>query len=167
MIKQLRARLLVAACLAHLFAGGVAVAQEAVEKPGEAKLPLLVPYGGLMLGIIDWSAYGIFSLATQDSVMTDDDWVAAGLSAISLVATSTLLSMEGSGAGDRARYEDPDWMAHVADFQNASVLVASATQGRDRRAFNTAANLLADTCQSCHQRFKDGPAREPTEFASR
>lgn len=132
----------------------------------QPSLPLLVPYAGLMVGIVDWSSYGVFYLATQDTALTEDDWTAAGLAAVNLIATSTLLSMPGSGYNDRQRVEHPDWLGRVADFQNTSVLVLAAVQGRDRPAFDRAADLLAQTCQSCHKQFKVMPSKETSQFAA-
>lgn len=134
-----------------------------VDQPA---LPLLVPYAGLMVGIVDWSSYGIFYLATHDAPMNEDDWTAAGLAAVNLIATSTLLSVPGSGHSDRARVEDPDWLVRVADFQNASVTVLAAVQGRDRPAFDRAADLLAETCQSCHSQFKVMLPKDTSQFAA-
>lgn len=133
----------------------------------QPSLPLLVPYAGLMVGIVDWSSYGVFYLATQDTVLNEDDWTAVGLAAVNLIATSTLLSMPGSGPDDRQRVEHPDWLRRVSDFQNANLLVLAAVQRRDRPAFDRAADLLAETCQSCHRQFKVMPAKDTSRFAVR
>jgi hypothetical protein len=138
-----------------------------VEAITDGPLPLLVPYRGLMVGVIDWSAYGIFKLSTTDRPMDDDDWSAAGMAAVNIIATSTLLSMEGSGAEDKRRHSNPAWIGMAGDLQNASVLVAMAVQQRNRAEFVRMANLLADTCQTCHDRFRVLPLPDTSRFAVR
>lgn len=146
----------------HLLAGATLVAGS--HPPA---LPLLVPYAGLMAGIVDWSSYGIFYIAANDAVMNEDDWTAAGLAAVNLIAISTLLSMPGSGPNDRQRVEHPDWLGRVVDFQNAGVVILAAVQAGDRSAFDRGADLLANTCQSCHSQFKAMPQKDLSQFAER
>lgn len=169
-------RLILSACLALLVAVSMASmrpdashlsqpeAAHLVMKPLEKPLPLLVPYLGLMTGIIGWSAYGIADLAKQGGPRTERDWDAAGMAAVNLVATSTLLSMEGPGTGDIHRYSHPEWKSFVSDFQNASLLVALAVHTRDAADYLQFADLLADTCEACHRRFKTAPPDATTEL---
>lgn len=138
-----------------------------VEDVADDPFPLLVPYRGLMIGLIDWSAYGIFKLSVTNSPMDDDDWSAAGMAAVNIIATSTLLSMEGSGADDKRRLSDPAWRGMVGDLQNASLFVAMAVQQRNRADFVRRANLLADTCQACHDKFRVLPRPDTSRFAVR
>lgn len=170
-------RLILSACMVLLIAVSMALmrpdashvsqprAAHLVRKPLEKPLPLLVPYVGLMTGIIGWSAYGITDLADQGGPRTGDDWDAAGMAAVNLVAMSTLLSMEGSGAGDFHRYSHPEWKGFVSDFQNASLLVALAVHDRDTAAYLHFSDVLTDTCQACHSRFKTAPPDATTELA--
>lgn len=129
-------------------------------------LPLFVPYRGLMVGIIDWSSFGVFHLATNDKPLTDSDWTAAGLAAVNLIAVSVLLTTPNSSADDQRRLADTAWTENVADFQNASVLVAAAVDKRNRADFNRAADMLATTCQSCHDMFRPPPP-DTSRFAVR
>lgn len=170
-------RLILSAYLVLLFAVSIAMARPIVSNvsqsdtlqlftnASEKPLPLLVPYLGLMTGIIDWSAYGIADLAGQGGPETESDWEAAGMAAVNLVAVSTLLSMEGTGPGDLRRYAHPEWKGLVSDFQNASLLVALAVQHRDTAAYLQFADTLTDTCEACHRRFKTSPPAPTTEFA--
>ncbi len=140
---------------------------DAVEVSDEDPLPLLVPYRGLMVGIVEESAYEIFDLALGNGTPSDEEWAAAGLDAVNLIAVSTLLSMQGSGRADLSRYNEPAWRLLVDDMQNASVFVALATEQRNRKDLRRTANLLADTCQTCHEQFRIPPDRRASEFASR
>lgn len=144
-------------------ATGVAIAVETGDQ-----LPLFVPYRGLMVGIIDWSSFGVFHLATNDKPLTDSDWTAAGLAAVNLIAVSVLLTTPNSNADDQRRLADPAWTESVADFQNASVLVAAAVDKRNRSDFNRTADMLATTCQTCHDMFRIMPPDDATSrFAAR
>jgi len=170
-------RLILSACLVLLVAVSMAMARPGASNVRQSEtvqlftnasdkpLPLLVPYLGLMIGIIGWSAYGIADLADKGGPETESDWEAAGMAAINLVAVSTLLSMEGSGPGDLARYSHSEWKALASDFQNASLLVALAVQHRDTTAYLKFADTLAETCEACHKRFKTSSPAPTTEFA--
>lgn len=134
---------------------------------GEEQLPLHVPYRGLMVALIDWSAYGIFSLASKDGPISDEDWTAAGLAAVNLIAAATLLTMRNSNDDDLRRLADPAWLGMAADLQNASVFVAIAVETRDRSDFRRTADMLAKTCQSCHDKFRALPPKDTSRFAVR
>jgi len=163
--------LLLAACdrspaAQTLPANPVAVVQ-LTASDAEGPLPLLVPYRGLMVGIIDWSSYGIFHLATSDQPLSESDWTGAGLAAVNLIAISSLLAMPNSNVDDHRRLADPAWLGMAADLQNASVFVAMAVEAHDRADFSRAADMLADTCQSCHDRFRVLPSNGTSRFAVR
>lgn len=133
----------------------------------EEPLPLLVPYRGLMVGMIDWSAYGIFSLSTSDAAMDEDAWTAAGMAAVNIIAATSLLSMQSANADDKRRASDTTWRGMVTDMQNASLLIAMSVQQRDRAEFTRTANLLANTCQTCHDKFRVLPRPDTSQFAER
>lgn len=129
-------------------------------------LPLLVPYRGLMAGIIDWSAYGIFTVAASEKQLDDSDWTAAGMAAVNIIAASTLLTLPRSELEDAERFADPQWRGMVEEMRNASVFVALAVQRKDRPGFTTMADLLADSCQACHDRFRTLPRQSSRDFAN-
>ena len=137
------------------------------DAQGEEQLPLHVPYRGLMVALIDWSAYGIFSLAGKDGPISDEDWTAAGLAAVNLIAAATLLTMRNSNDDDHRRLADPAWLGMAADLQNASIFVAIAIETRDRSDFRRTADMLAKTCQSCHDKFRALPPNDTSRFAVR
>lgn len=143
------------------------IRSEASADAGEDYIPLLVPYQGLMVGIIDGSARQIFHHAAAATPLDDGDWTAAGLAAVNIIATTTLLSMKGSGPNDAHRHADPEWRALVEDLQNASVFVAISIQRRDRQALNHMSDLLATSCQSCHDKFRVSLPPDTSRFALR
>jgi hypothetical protein len=128
-------------------------------------LPLLVPYRGLMAGIIDWSAYGVFTIADSKEQLSDSDWAAAGMAAVNIIAASTLLTLPGSGRDDASRLADEEWRDMVEEMQNASVFVALAVQGQDKPRLVAMAGLLADSCNTCHERFREPPTARGRDFA--
>lgn len=132
--------------------------------PGDP-LPLLVPYRGLMAGIIDWSAYGVFKIADSKEQLDDSDWTAAGMAAVNIIAASTLLTLPGSGKDDANRLAAPEWRDMVEEMQNASVFVALAVQGKDKPRLVAMADLLVDSCNACHERFRELPYERSRDFA--
>lgn len=141
----------------------------APRSSGEAvPLPLLVPVRGIMAGVIDFSAYGVFQAATSSKLLTEEQWSSAGLAAVNLIAASTLITLPSSQPQDAEWIADPEWLRKAADMQNASVLVGVAINRQDGPGLLKTANLLADSCQSCHDRFKpDLPKTDLSQFASK
>lgn len=144
-----------------------AIAQSSDIQEAEPALPLLVPYRGLMAGIIDWASYGIFTLAAQDAPLSEADWTSAGFAAVNIVATSSLLTMRNSNEDDHRRLADPAWLGMAADLQNASLFVAMAVDARSRVELRRTADMLARTCQSCHDRFRSLPPKDTSRFVKR
>jgi hypothetical protein len=147
-------------------APGIQLSQEREGAPRAAPLPLRIPIKGVMAGVIDFSAHGVFTTATSEAPLAQDDWVAVGLASINLIGSATLITSAGSGPNDSAWIADPEWRRWATAFQQASVQSAAAIRDRDRGAFLRAANNLADACQSCHERFRINDRRSPSEFAS-
>lgn len=169
-LASLAALLLTAACDRSPAAQtpvGQSLRIRAHADAGEDYIPLLVPYQGLMAGIADGSARQIFHHAAAAAPLDDEDWTAAGLAAVNIIAATTLLSMKGSGPQDARRHADPEWRGLVEDLQNASVFVALAVQQRDRQALNHMSDLLAKSCQSCHDKFRVPPSPDTSRFALR
>jgi cytochrome c556 len=132
-----------------------------------AQLPSLVPYRGLMSGIIETSAFDVFTFATIDRNLAEDDWTSAGMAAVNIIAASTLLTMPSTGQADAPRLADPEWARMAEDMQSAGVFVIMAVQRRDREGLARMADLLADTCKSCHDRFRAPPPKSVRDFAVR
>lgn len=173
MSRKLSICLLAAAALA--IAACAASPAPAAKGPGVFKpvadtggpLPLREPIEGVMVGVIDFSSHGIFSLATSKSGLTDQDWFAAGLAALNLIGSSTLITVPGTGDNDAVWAADPKWRTYAAAMQAASVDAGVAVRNRDRVALLLAADRLAEACQACHDAFRpDLPKVEGTQLAS-
>ena len=136
-----------------------------IADQGNPPLPLRVPIKGVMAGIIDFSAHGIFTTATSETPLTDSDWLAAGLASINLISSATLITSAGAGPDDEAWVANPEWRHWAAAYQEASVDAAVAIRRKDRAAFLSAANDLANTCQSCHDRFRITDQRSRGQYA--
>jgi len=131
-------------------------------------LPLRVPIKAVMAGIIDFSAHGVFSSATSEKALNDADWLAAGLAALNLVASTTLITTPGPGPDDASWVAQPEWRLWASRMQAASIDVGIAVRSKDRDALLDSADRLASACQSCHATYRpDLPAIEPLRFASR
>jgi hypothetical protein len=131
-------------------------------------LPLRVPIKAVMAGIIDFSAHGVFRSATSETPLNDGDWLAAGLAALNLIASTTLITTPGVGPEDAIWVAQPEWRMWASQMQTASIDAGVAVRNRDRDALLSSADRLARACQSCHTMFRrELPVIESPRFASR
>lgn len=139
------------------------VAQQAAPAP----MPLRVPIKGVMAGMIDFSAHGVFVSATSETPLTEDDWLAAGLASINLVGAASLVTMPGTGPHDAEWVADPPYRRWARAMQEASILAGAASVRKDREALLSAANRLASACQSCHDIYRPDIPSAASQFAAR
>ena len=128
-------------------------------------LPLRIPIRGVMAGVMDFSAHGVFESATSDMPLTDKDWLAAGLASINLIGSATLITMPGTGPHDSEWVADPEWRRRAQEMQSASIAAGVGITKKDRTAFLKAADRLAVACQSCHDRFRPEAPLTNSQFA--
>ena len=147
-------------------AADIWLAQLTDAAPQAQPLPMRIPIKGVMAGVIDFSAHGVFTTATSEAPLTQNDWIAVSLASINLIGAATLITSAGSGPNDPTWVADPEWRRLANAYQEASVKSAAAIRDRDRSEFLRAANALADSCQSCHDRFRITDRRAPSEFAA-
>lgn len=129
-------------------------------------LPLRVPIRGVMAGLVDFSAHGVFTTATAEGELSEADWLAAGLAAINLVSATTLITTAGAGPHDAEWVQDPEWRRWAMDMQAASINAGIAIRRKDRASFLSAADRLAQSCQSCHETFRIPPSTTASQFAA-
>ena len=113
----------------------------------EAPPPLLlrVPIKGVMAGVVDFSAHGVFTTAISEMPLTEGDWLAAGLASINLIGSATLITLPGTGPHDAEWVSDPDYRHWAEAMQSASISAGAATLRKDRAGFLAAANRIALT----------------------
>jgi hypothetical protein len=128
-------------------------------------LPLRVPIKGVMAGVVDFSAHGVFTSATSEMPLTDDDWLAAGLASINLIGSATLITLPGTGPHDAEWVSDPDYRRWAEAMQSASISAGAATVRKDRAGLLAAANRIAVACQSCHAMYKPDIPSAASQFA--
>lgn len=163
------AALLSAGCAATSVHTVSAGADTALQSPGDAPLPL--PLGmsikGVMIGVIEFSSYGVFRSATSTKALTEQEWTAAGLASLNLIGSSSLITIAGTGPEDDAWVRDPRWRASAIDFRRASMDAGIAVRNRNADDLLLAANRIASACQSCHDNFRPQlPKVDVTQFAS-
>jgi hypothetical protein len=117
-------------------------------------LPLRVPIKGVMAGVVDFSAHGVFTTATSDTPLTENDWLAAGLTATNLIGSATLITLPGTGPHDAEWVSDPAYRRWAAAMQSASISAGAATLRKDQAGLLAAANQIAIACQSCHAVYR-------------
>lgn len=164
---------IVAAALAGLTIAACATSPTKTANPPSAAKPaigpitLRMPIEGVMISTIDFSSYGVFKAATAEQPLTQDDWGAAGVAALSLIGSSSLITLPGTGENDAAWVVDERWRASAMAMQAASVQVGIAVRKQDRVGLLLAADQLAEACEACHKVFRpDLPKVEANRYAS-
>jgi hypothetical protein len=135
-----------------------------VETP--PPLPLRAPIKGVMAGVVDFSAHGVFTTATSEMPLTESDWLAAELASINLIGSATLITLPGTGPQDAEWVSDPDYRHWAEAMQSASISAGAATLRKDRAGFLAAANRIAIACQSCHSIYRPDIPSAASQFAA-
>lgn len=130
-------------------------------------MPLRVPIKGVMAGVIDFSAHGVFVTATSEEPLKKEDWLAAGLASINLIGASSLITLPGTGPHDADWVAEPSYRHWAEAMQAASTSAGAATARKDRIGLLDAANRLATVCQSCHDMFRPDIPSAASQFAAR
>jgi hypothetical protein len=128
-------------------------------------LPLRVPIKGVMAGVVDFSAHGVFTSATSEMPLTEADWLAAELASINLIGSATLITLPGAGPHDAEWVSNPDYRHWAEAMQSASISAGAATVRKDRVGFLAAANRIAIACQSCHSMYRPDIPSAASQFA--
>ncbi|MDP3739218.1 MAG: hypothetical protein Q8R02_17645 [Hyphomonadaceae bacterium] len=129
-------------------------------------LPLRVPIKGVMAGVVEFSAHGVFTSAISEMPLTEDDWLAAGLASINLIGSATLITLPGTGPHDAEWVADPDYRRWAEAMQLASISAGAATVRKDRAGLLAAANRIAIACQSCHAMYRPDIPSAASQFAA-
>lgn len=140
---------------------------QVVLRAAPAPMPLRVPIRGVMAGMIDFSAHGVFVSATSETPLTEDDWLATGLASINLVGAASLITMPGTGPHDAEWVADPSYRRWATAMQEASISAGAASVRKDREALLNAANSLASACQACHEMYRPDIPSAASQFAAR
>jgi hypothetical protein len=127
-------------------------------------LPLRAPIRGVMAGIVDFSAQGVFETTTSEAPPSMQDWLAAGLATTNLIGASSLISLPGTGRNDAAWASDPVYRIWAEAMQAASINVGNAVMCKNRSAILPAADQLAT---SCHAHVSSDIPSSASQFAFR
>ncbi|HVY87968.1 MAG TPA: hypothetical protein VG942_03820 [Hyphomonadaceae bacterium] len=130
-----------------------------LESEATAPLPLRVPIRGVMIGIVDFSSYGLFKVATEKAPLTDSDWTAAGYAAVNLISAASTITLPGTGPDDASWTNDPRWRSIATSLQAASIDAGIAIRNKDRGKLLQAANAVASSCAACHTLFRPGDSK--------
>jgi hypothetical protein len=135
-------------------------------RPAAAQGPLALPISLLdvMRASVEIPADGLW--AAEGAKLTDQDWLLADQDAADLAAAASLFTMAGTGKKDREWVANADWRMWATDVQNTALAIRQAVKAKNQMALATAADHLADVCQSCHDKYRpetpsDGVIRYP------
>lgn len=137
------------AAVALSFVSSSGVAQQAATGP----VPLQTSINAMMVYLVDPAAHEIWDYGYKQG-MNDAHWLRVEQHAINLLASTTLLSIKGTGPMDGQWVADPLWRSWVVDMQNSANLAVLAAQKKDQQALAKAGDVILDTCEACHKRFK-------------
>ncbi len=138
-------------------------AEPASPAPQALHLPL--PLVDVMRASVEIPADGIWALESA-SKPSDADWLLVDQESADLAAAATLILIPGTGKDDQKGLANVDWQGWAADVQKTALQIRDAVKAKDQMALSAAADHLADTCQSCHDKYRpatpsDGVARYP------
>ena len=128
-------------------------------------LPLGVPINAVMVALIDFAADGVWRPAASEMALNDQQWLLAEQDAINLIASTSLITMAGTGAHDAEWVGDPDWRRWSTEMRVVALEAKSAVDGKDQERLRLVGDRLVELCQACHQKFKPGlPSMGITRF---
>jgi hypothetical protein len=149
--------------LAALAAAGC---QPITAAPPTAKpLPLAVSINAVMVALVDFAADGVWRPAASNMLLSDDQWLLAEQDAINLIASTSLITMPGTGINDVQWVSDPDWRRWAAEMRAVALEAKAAVDAKDQERLGLVGDRLVELCQTCHQKFKPGlPSMGVTRF---
>jgi hypothetical protein len=128
-------------------------------------LPLAVPITAVMVALVDFAADGIWRPAASETPLTDEQWLLAEQDAVNLIASTTLMTMPGTGTNDAVWIEEPEWRRWTEEMQTVAIQAKGAVEAKDQKRLGLVGDRLVELCQACHQKYKPGlPVMGITRF---
>jgi hypothetical protein len=118
-----------------------------------------------MVALIDFAADGVWRPAVSEIALNDQQWLLAEQDAINLIASTTLITLPGTGDNDAAWIKAPDWRRWASEMRVVAFEAKAAVDGKDQERLRLVGDRLVELCQACHQKFKPGlPSMGITRF---
>jgi hypothetical protein len=104
--------------------------------------------------------------AESAAKLSDQDWLLADQDAADLAAATALMSLPGTGKNDQKWIANADWHMWTLDVQKTALAIRQAVKAKNQMMLASGADHLADTCQTCHDKYRpetpsDGIIRYP------
>jgi hypothetical protein len=142
-------------------------AKSAQPAAAAAAAPLRLPVSMLdvMRASVEIPADGLWA-AESAAKLSDQDWLLADQDAADLAAATALMSLPGTGKNDQKWIANADWHMWTLDVQKTALAIRQAVKAKNQMMLASGADHLADTCQTCHDKYRpetpsDGIIRYP------
>ena len=122
-------------------------------------IELQTSVNAIMVGVVDWAAHEIWEAGYAET-LTGRNWLTAKQYAIQLLASSTLVSLGGTGSADRGWVQNPDWQLWTTRMIEETQHAIAAIDAKDQTALRESGDRLVQSCEGCHAVFKP---ETPTE----
>lgn len=106
------------------------------------------------MGAIEPASNALRAIAVDKNALeSETDWQAVENDAIQLIATSSTISIGGSGAADKKLAKKAQWTDNVRTMTKSRLVIFDAARERDDYATLDTGNLLVKPCGACHSAF--------------
>jgi hypothetical protein len=119
-------------------------------------LPLQMSLNRLMVAVVDDAAHGIWAGGNKNARSDDLEWVEIEMNTYQLQASTTLVSIGGTGPADRGWTTSPAFQEKARKLSDMAISARSAVTAKDQMALRTVGDTLVDVCNDCHDVFKPG-----------
>lgn len=125
-----------------------------------------------MVAIVDHNSHILWNAAVDEYAPANDaDWHELEHAAVALAAAGNIVLLGGSGAGDLAWVQKPDWAALTQRQTDVALAMMLAVEHKNRAELSKAGDDLAAACEACHKAYKPDlpaivatPEQQPEHF---
>lgn len=122
-------------------------------------IELQTSVNAIMVGVVDWAAHEIWEAGYAET-LTGRNWLTAKQYAVQLLASSTLVSLGGTGKADQGWVRNADWQLWTTKMIEETKRTITAIDAKDQVALRESGDRLVESCEGCHAVFKP---ETPTE----
>ena len=109
----------------------------------------------IMVGQVDHAARFVFDVGINpDQQLLANAWQELEHHAIQLVSATSAITMGGAGENDATWVAQSGWREYTRQFNEASLMALQAARAQDLMSVRAAGEMLAGSCDGCHQQYK-------------
>ena len=122
----------------------------------QTNVPLVpeISINEIMVGQVDHAAHFILELTMETQGLTIGAWQELEHYAIQLQASTSAITMGGTGVNDAMWVAQSGWREFTGQMNDAASSALQATRSQDLPALMGAADALRASCDGCHRQYK-------------